>query len=328
MNTIPTPPTVPVSASECYAGIDVSKDTLDLAVHGSKDVLHVANDHDGWQRIIERLAPLRPTLIVVEATGGYERAIVEALQQGDLPVALVNPRQVRDYAKALNILAKTDRIDAAVLARFGADVKPRPSEKSDENQRNRDDLVTRRRQLVDLRAAELNRLKQARRPSVKQSVQNVIDLLDKEIADVAKQIEQAIADDEQAARIVKTVKQVVGVGPVTASTLVAELPELGRLDRRRITALVGLAPFNDDSGRHQGRRRMRGGRHALRAVLYMATFTATQFNEVISRFYQSLVKRGKTHKTAMGACMRKMLIHLNTLVRKLLQPNPNPHTAS
>lgn len=320
MNVTPTS-TVSVPVSPCYVGIDVSKDTLDLAVHGAKDVLHVANDRHGGQRIVERLAPMRPTLIVVEATGGYERDIVEALQQVDLPVALVNPRQVRDYAKALNILAKTDRIDAAVLARFGADVKPRPSEKSDENQRNRGDLVTRRRQLVDLRAAELNRLKQARRPTVKKSVQNVINLLDKEIADIDQQIDEAIAADQRAAQIANTVNRVVGVGQVTTSMLICELPELGRLDRRQITALVGLAPFNDDSGRHQGKRRMRGGRHALRAVLYMATLTATRFNEVIRCFYQSLTKRGKSHKTAMGACMRKLLIHLNTLVRNLLQSN-------
>jgi transposase len=325
--TSPTP-AASASASVCFAGVDVSKDALDLAVHASNVAGRFANDADGCRSIVQRLAPLRPTLIVVEATGGYERALVEALQHAGLPVALVNPRQVRDYAKALNILAKTDRIDAGVLARFAADVRPRISEMPDENRRHRDDLVTRRRQLVELRTAESNRLKQARHPSIKASVQKVIDVLDQQIADLEKQIEQAIADDQRASLLVRTVKQVSGVGPVTASTLIAELPELGHLDRRSITSLVGLAPFNDDSGRHRGKRRMRGGRHALRAVLYMATLAATRCNQVISRFYHSLTARGKTHKTAMGACMRKLLIHLNTLVRNVLHPASIPHSAT
>jgi transposase len=310
-----------------FVGIDVSKHHLDVAIlHDGQDVgtptRRVPNAPGGYRCIIEMLHELSVHRLVVEATGGYERRLVDAMQAAAVPVAVVNPKRVRDYAKALGHLAKTDAIDAAVLARFALDIKPDPTPRLDEQQRLRASLTARRRQLVRLRTAETTRLEHATDNIVRQSIEDVLELLNRQVRTIEEQINQLIEDDEQTRLIDRTIRRVKGVGCGTSRTLISELPELGRINRQAISALVGVAPFNCDSGQFRGRRMIRGGRPPVRSALYMATLTATRCNHVIRPYYLQLRARGKGHKVAMVACMRKLLIHLNELVRKALQPTP------
>lgn len=302
-----------MSTSYPTIGIDVSKDELEMAVCGRRRTQRFVNDEAGIATLIEAAAEWAPARIVLEATGGYERPLAAALHEAGLPVATANPRQVRDHARARGVLAKSDRIDAHAIARFGQDIQPACDEKPDKNREKRAALVARRRQLVKMRAAESNRLGQTADADAAESIRRMIETLDQQIAELEGQLEEATRADEDAQRQQRALETVDGVGEVTARTLINELPELGRCSRQQIAALVGVAPFDNDSGRQRGRRAIRGGRATVRATLYMATLAARRWNPVIRAHYQHLKAEGKDSKVAIVACMRKLLIHLNSL---------------
>jgi transposase len=284
--------------------------------------MSLSADPKGLERLRECLQPTGRCLVVVEATGGYERRLVAELIDAGHDVARVNPRQVRDFARSLGQLAKTDRIDARVLALFAEKVQPRPCEKVPENQAQLDALLTRRRQLVQMKASEQVRLHQAEMREVRKSVSHMLDELRAEIDDIDGQIAQLIDDHDDWSARVQQLATVPGVGPVTSRTLVAELPELGQLDRQKIAALVGVAPINRDSGAFRGRRCISGGRAQVRTTLYMAALTARRCNPVIRAFADRLKKAGKAPKVILTACMRKLLIILNTMARDNTNWNP------
>jgi transposase len=298
-----------------FVGIDVAKNSLDLCVLPEKTQLTLSYDAKGLKKLLRQLPEKETCLIVVEATGGYQRRVATVLVDAGHFVAVVNPRQVRDFAKGIGILAKTDRIDAEVIARFGQLVRPRTLAKTHEKQEELADAVARRRQLVELRTAEKNRLETAVSKLVRKSVQQMINQLDKQIKRIEKQILALLASNDEWKEKGEIIQSTPGVGPITAASLIAELPELGQLNRQQISALAGLAPFNRDSGRHQGKRSIRGGRASVRSVLYMAAMTARTHNPVIREFSHRLEAQGKPYKVAITACMRKLLVILNTLVK-------------
>ena len=308
-----------------WIGVDVAKDTLDVAYASGAGTERrsVANDRAGHSLLIENLPPQTEARVVVEATGGYERALVTALVEAGYRVAVVNPRQVRDFAKALGILAKTDRIDALVLARFGEQVQPRLLEEDPATRAELMQLVARRRQLIDLRTMESNRLAQATARAAQKSIRHVLKLLEKEVDQLEAEIARLLASDDDWRTKVELLSSVPGVAKVTSATLVAEVPELGRLNRQAIAALVGLAPFNDDSGRHRGLRRISGGRSSVRHVLYMAALSARRCNPVIRVFAKRLAAQGKKPKVVIAACMRKLLVILNTMLKNNTHWNPS-----
>lgn len=301
-------------------GIDVSKDELELAWHRQKRTQRFANTGQGIAQLIDAIGSASPDRVVVEATGGYERPLGQALHDHHIPVATVNPRRVRDYAKALGILAKTDRIDAQVIARFGHDAQPACDAKPDKYRQKRADLIARRRQLIKMRTAESHRWHQTPDPAIARSIEQIIETIDQQIAEVEKQIEQAMEDDDKAKQQQRKLESVDGVGKTTARTLINELPELGRASRHEIAALVGLAPFNCDSGQMRGKRTIRGGRAEVRSTLYMATLAACRSNAVIRAHYHHLLARGKKKKVAVVACMRKLLSYLNRLLAEPKNP--------
>ena len=300
---------------QVVVGIDVSKATLDAAVLPGGEMLQVANDPTGIEELAARLSSQSAALVVMEATGGYETAVATALVGCGLRVAVVNPRQIRDFAKATGRLAKNDRIDAQVIAAFGQAIEPEIVRLPDEDAKELEALLVRRRQLVAMRVQEVNRLglaQGAMRKGIKAHIewlQKQIDRLDIDLTAGLRKSPAWRAKDE----LLRTVK---GVGPTTSNTLIIGLPELGQLDRRALAALVGLAPFNCDSGVMRGRRSIYGGRSHVRTALYMATTTAIRYNPVIRAFYERLKARGKPHKVAMVACMRKLLTILNAMVRQ------------
>jgi transposase len=309
--------------SSCSVGVDVSKHSLDVDAHPSPAILKTTNDVDGVAKLLRHLGELTVDRVVIEATGGYERLVVRALQAQGYFVCVINPRQARDFAKAIGKLAKTDPIDAATLARFGTDIRPARTAAVTAVQEMRGALVARRRQLLHMRTEEMNRLQQTDEPAARASIEIVLKLLNEQVTVQDNAIEQSIAQDPTALAREKELRKVVGVGAVVSRTLIAELPELGTVSRGRITALVGLAPYNHDSGLLKGIRAIGGGRFTVRCALYMATLTAVRANEVIRAHYQRLRKAGKAFKVAMVACMRKLVIHLNEQIRKLqLQPTP------
>ena len=298
------------------AGIDVSKRHLDVCCAG--DERRMVNDARGWDELTAMLRSAGVDLVVVEATGGYERGLVCALQDAGLCVARVNPRQARDFAKSMGVLAKTDQVDARTLRDF-ADVLSRHVSRAqyvtpmvEPMRQQLEELMTRRRQLVEMRVAEHNRLEHAG-PRASRSIRSVLKLLDKQIAAVDQHIDDHMDRHFGAQRAL--LDSVKGVGPVTILTLTAALPELGRLDRRQIAKLVGVAPLADDSGHRQGKRRIWGGRAEVRAVVYMAAIVAMRHNPVIRAFYERLVAAGKPKKVAIVACMRKLLTILNAMLR-------------
>lgn len=305
-------------------GIDVSKHHLDLAIVRDDQTVGSAqrftNDPNGWRAILDRIDSEHVDLIVLEATGGYERPAAECFAQTDRPVAIVNPRRMRDFARALGHLAKTDAIDAAVIARFGAQHKPAPTVFPPADQRQLQLLVARRRQLVRMRSMESCRIEQSNDDVVCDSVDAVIQMLNEQIEQLNARIDAIIKQTEALRQLDRTLRSVKGVGDMTSRTLICELPELGRISRSRIAALVGVAPYNCDSGQTRGQRKIRGGRAAVRAVLYMAALAARRSNPVIRAQYEQLRARGKSFKVAMVACMRKLLIHLNTLVGATITP--------
>lgn len=308
-----------------YVGIDVSKQSLDISIRPDNIMLNMANDEAGHETLLTTLRSYSIQLIVLEATGGWQAAIAAKLIQAGLPVAVVNPRQVRDFAKALGRLAKTDRIDAQVLAHFAEAIQPPSRELPDASTQRLAALVTRRRQLVEMRTAEQNRLAAAHASLLKDLRQH-IDWLSARIKDVDDDIDQALKDSPIWLEQATLLGSVTGIGPTTSATLMALLPELGQLGRRQIGALVGVCPFNRDSGKMKGQRTIFGGRAPVRATLYMATLSALRYNPTIKAFYQRLKLAGKPSKVAIVACMRKLLTILNAMLR---DNKPwQPHVAS
>ena len=298
-----------------FVGIDVSQSTWDVYLRPQGRSFSVPADHDEATLLGQQLVTLGPCLVVLEATGGLERGLAAELIDAGLFVAVVNPRQVRDFARALGRLAKTDRIDAETLALFAEKVQPRPTQKCPEKQAEIDALVTRRRQLVELRSMERTRQHQATIKAARRSIDKLLKVLDRQIAALDKAIGQLLESDDDWRTRCELLQSVPGVGATTSATLVAELPELGRLNRQEIAALAGLAPFNHDSGRFRGLRRIRGGRSAVRSILYMAALAARRCNPILQRFAQRLEQAGKPFKVVITACMRKLLTMLNTIVR-------------
>jgi transposase len=296
------------------AGIDVSKASLDVALSPSEERWSVANDAAGVGALVPRLQALRPALVVLEATGGYERAVVAALAAAGLPVVVANPRQIRAFARAVGQLAKTDRLDAAMLARFGAQVRPTPRALPDAQAQALDALLTRRRQLIEMLTAEKNRLAAAV-PAVRRGITQHIRWLERQLDDVDGELGALIEASPLWRAQDDLLQSVPGVGPVLSRTLLGELPELGRLTHKQIAALVGVAPMARDSGTWRGRRGVTGGRAPVRTALYMAAVTAAQHNPTIRVFYRRLRAAGKPAKVALTACMRKLLTILNAMMR-------------
>lgn len=305
-----------------FVGIDVSKDRLDVAVLPSGKSWSTANRNEEIQPLVKRIGSLKPGLIILEATARLEMPLVGAMAAAGLPVAVVNPRQVRDFARASGILAKTDRLDAQVLAHFGQTMRPEIRPLKDQQTRALTALVTRRRQLVNMLVAEKNRLATAPEP-VQKDIQAHITWLEKRLEDMDHHLDQAIRESPVWRANDALLRSVPGVGPVLSISLLSQLPELGRLNRHQIAALVGVAPFNRDSGLFRGRRSVWGGRGQLRAVLYMATLSAIRSNPVMGAFYHRLHDAGKPPKVALTACMRKLLITLNAILKTRTPWHPN-----
>ena len=300
--------------SEQYVGMDVSKDKLDVAIWGEKGCLEFSNSKRGIAKLVKHMLALGSKLIVVEATGGYEEEVVQALFEAGLPVALVSPQRVRQYARAKGLLAKTDQIDAQVLADFGKKLQPRLYVGKSEERRRLSALMGRRRQLNEMLQAEKNRLR-TKDQSLQGSLERVIDCLKAELDSVDQEIEQFLGEHQDLEEQEKLLRTAKSVGRVTAATLLADLPELGQLDRKEIAALVGVAPMNRDSGRKRGHRKTQGGRPDVRSALYMSALTGIRYNPIMKAQYDHLVKRGKEKKVAITACMRKMLTILNAMMR-------------
>ena len=301
-----------------FVGIDVAKAELVVSILPSAERFNVANDEHGVRRLVDRLRVIGPQLIVLEATGGYELLSVAALAAAVLPVVVVNPRQVRDFAKATGQLAKTDRIDADILARFADVVRPAVRVIAGAEAQELDALLARRRQLLEMLQAERNRLGQVfgkGKRLVRKSLKAHIAFLERELRMTDTDLGELVRKSPAWRERDELLQSVPGVGPVLSRTLLADLPELGRLSRREIAKLVGIAPLSRDSGTMRGRRFVQGGRATVRAVLYMGALVATRRNAVIRLFYQRLVAAGKPKKLALVACMRKLLTILNTMVR-------------
>lgn len=298
----------------CYLGIDVAKDTLVVASVPAGRTWTVANTPAGHGALLADLTPLGPALIVLEATGGYETAVVAALGAAGLPVVVVNPKQVRAFAKATGRLAKTDRVDATVLALFAERVRPAVRALTDDATRDLEAVLLRRRQLRDMLTAEKNRLGLARRP-IRKSLKAHITYLERELRIADTDLDRLVAASPLWRATDDLLQSVPGIGPVVARTLLAELPELGTGTRRAIAALVGVAPVAHDSGAQRGKRAIAGGRATVRSALYMATLVATRCNPVVRAWYQHLVAAGKPKKVALVACMRKLLVILNAMLR-------------
>jgi transposase len=297
-----------------YIGIDVAKAQLDVACRPTNARWTVPHTPSGLSRLVRRLRRVRPTLVVLEATGGLELTVASELAAAEVPIAVVNPRQVRHFAKATGQLAKTDALDAAILAQFAEAVRPLARPLPDEATRQLEALVNRRRQLLSMLTAEQNRRRRAPR-GMQEEIQRHIEWLEQRIADLERMLGQQIQQSPIWRERDDLLQSMPGVGPVLSRTLLAELPELGTLDRRAIAALVGVAPLNRDSGAWRGKRRIEGGRGHVRAVLYMAAVTAARCNPVVQGFYQRLRAAGKTAKVALTACMRKVLTILNAIMK-------------
>jgi transposase len=301
-------------ATSSYVGIDVSKDRLDVAVLAESKEQQVANTSQGIAQLVAWMQELEPELIVVEATGGYQRSLVDALFHAGLPVAVVNPVRVRQFARACGLLAKTDKLDAQVLAVFGQRVQPKLYTGKSEAEKQLGALLVRRKQVEEMLKAEQNRLRTIS-PSLRNSVEQVIVCLREQKKCLDEQIQLFLQEQPAWQEQTEILGSAPGVGMVTTATLLAELPELGKMDRKKIAALVGVAPMNYDSGKKRGYRKTKGGRTNVRSVLYMSTLVATRYNPLIRTQYQHLLKRGKEKKVALTACMRKFLTILNAMLR-------------
>jgi transposase len=304
-----------MGTGETFVGIDVAKESMDIAVYSSEQYWTSANTDRGVAEAVTRLRDLVPKLVVLEASGGIESPLVAALAVAGIPVAVVNPRQVRDFARATGCLAKTDAMDARVLAHFAAVIRPNPRPLPKAQAQKLSALLARRRQLVEMLTAERNRLRSVRSKPVQARIRAHIAWLEKELGAIDEDLHQSIRESPVWLEKHHLLKGVPGVGPVLSVTLLADLPELGTLNRRQIAALVGVAPLNHDSGNFRGNRTIWSGGAAVRAVLYMATLVATRHNPVIRAFYQRLCTAGKPKKVAITACMRKLLIILNAVIK-------------
>jgi transposase len=302
------------NVKEHFVGIDVAKDWLDVAVLEEEHMNQFANTKKGVVELVRWVRPHQPKLIVVEATGGYEEALVLALFAAGLPVALVSPQRVRQYAKAKGLLAKTDKLDARNLAEYGKSIQPRLFVAKSEEHKRLSALVGRRKQLEEMLQAERNRLRTAS-CEIRVSLERTITFLEAEMQQTEKEIRAFIQEHADFQAQEKLLRSAKSIGPVTAATLLADLPELGKLDRKQIAALVGVAPMNKDSGKKRGYRKTKGGRPDVRRALYMATLTGIRYNPILKPQYKQLVKRGKEKKVAITACMRKMLTILNAMLR-------------
>jgi transposase len=300
---------------EHFVGVDVAKDRLDVHLRPSGEAFAVARDGEGLAGLVERLSALAPRLIVMEATGGYETIVAGALAAARLPLAVVNPRQIRDFARAIGRLAKTDRLDAAAIAHFAEAVRPPARPIADAQALALGELVARRRQVIEMMVAERNRRRMATQSRVLKAIDRHLVLLQAELSELEGDIDEAIRGTPAWQEEADLLDSVPGIGPVTRRTLIAELPELGRLTRRKIAALVGVAPINRDSGTMRGRRTIAGGRASVRATLFMATLVASRANPVIAAYYAKLRTAGKTAKQALTACMRKLIVILNAILR-------------
>ena len=297
-----------------YVGIDVAKAQVDVAVRPADDGWVVPNDDAGIRQLVSRIRSLQPAMVVLEASGGFELPLVAAMAIEELPVVVVNPRQVRDFARATGKLAKTDALDAAVLAHFGEAVKPQVRPLRDTETQDLNSLVARRRQLMSMMLSEKNRLNVAA-SAVRPSIKEHIEWLQRKLDDLDRGLRQTILSSPVWREKDDLLRSVPGVGEQISLTLLAYLPELGTLDRRQIAALAGVAPFNRDSGTIRGRRSVWGGRARVRAALYMGALVATRYNPVIRDFYQRLLTAGKPKKVALTACMRKLLVILNSMLK-------------
>jgi transposase len=300
---------------ENFVGIDVAKDRLDVHLRPSGEAFAVARDGKGLAALVERLRALAPALIVMEATGGYERVAASAIAAAHLPLAVVNPRQIRDFARATGKLAKTDRLDAAAIAHFAEAIRPPARPIGNAEAQALGELVARRRQVIEMIVAEGNRCRTATQRRVIRAIERHLAVLQAELSELDSDIDDAIRKTPAWQADADLLHSVPGVGPVTMRTLIAELPELGRLTRRKIAALVGVAPVNRDSGTLRGRRTIAGGRPPVRAALYMAALVASRANPIIAAHYKKLRATGKTGKQALTACMRKLLVTLNAILR-------------
>jgi transposase len=301
--------------SQTFIGIDVCKELLEVAAHGRDYQFRCPNKPTAFTALIAELVALRPALIVLEATGGWEIRVTAALHSAGLPVVVINPRQVRDFARAVGQLAKTDRLDARVLAHFAAAVKPPLRQLKSQNEQELDALSGRRRQLVEMLTAEKNRHGSAATDTVREEIKEHIDWLEERLGELDEQLQGLLKCSPVWRTKDHILQSVPGIGPVVSVSLLAELPELGTLNRHQISKLVGVAPLNRDSGPQRGTRHIYGGRARVRSMLYMATLSATRFNPVIKAFYQRLLANHKPFKVAITACMRRLIVIINVMIR-------------
>lgn len=301
-----------------FVGIDISKAQLDVAIRPSAQTLSVSNDRTGIKILIKELKKLRPYLLVLEATGGLERQVLSALIAEEIPVVMANPRRIREFAKSIGQLAKTDRIDASVIAHYAEAVRPKPRPVPDEVSLELRALTARRRQVVDMIVAEKNRLATASQ-TIKNRITAHIAYLEQELNDADQDLDHFIENNAAWKENQQILCSTPSIGPVSSRTLLVELPELGRLDRKKISALVGVAPFPRDSGTLKGRRTIWGGRASVRTALFMATVVATRFNPVIRDFYKRLKAKGKPSKVCLIACMHKLLTILNAMIKNKIR---------
>lgn len=304
-----------MSEAPCFIGVDVSKNWCDLAVDGHRQTQRFNADETGLAELTVAVKILQPKLIAMEASGGCETPFRQTLQQAGWPVAVVNPRQIRNFAGAMNQLAKTDRIDALVIARFAAMMQPNPAEIPEENQETLQALQTRRQQVVDSLTQEKNRLGTTRNAPMKRRIQQIIEVYEQQLKELNEELERCVQADAKLQQQAALLTSVPGIGDVTARALLVEMPELGRLNRRQTARLAGLAPLNRDSGKFRGKRMISGGRKSVRRALYMATLVATRHNQTIREHYQHLLHQGKKKLVALVACMRKLLNILNAILK-------------
>lgn len=297
-----------------YVGIDVSKKHLDVCIKSTGEYFRTENNAGGFKEIKKRLSLYRPCLLIAEATGGYESDMVRALQKEHFSCAVVNPRQVRDFAKALGKLAKTDKIDSSVLAHFGEAIQPPVSKIVSEEAQELGDTQQRRRQLVDMLTMEKNRYGKAN-GNVRKQIKKTIEFLEKQLKELDKCLTEQVNENEAWRTKMELLKSIKGIGQVIALTLVSDLPELGQVSRKEIAALVGVAPLNRDSGLYQGQRGTWGGRASVRSALYMGTLVAVRHNSTLKAFYDKLCQAGKKKKVALIACLRKLLVIMNTMIK-------------
>ena len=298
-----------------FIGIDVSKDTLDMAAYPTGQIWQFKNSLKGIAKAVSKLKALNPELIAMEATGGLEQALKDALDKADLPAAVVNPRRIREHGRSMGILAKTDKLDARVIAHFAAKIEPRPQPPRDKAGKELDSLVTRRIQLSDMLTAERNRLRANLDMTIQAGIKEHIRWLEAKITNLDKEIRDKIQQNPAFREKAKLYKSLKGVGDIFSSTLIAKVPELGIINQREIGTLIGLAPINKDSGKMRGKRMIQEGRAMVRKVSYMPVLSAIRFNPVIRNFYNRLIEKGKLPKVALVACMHKMITILNAMAK-------------